>query len=425
MSISQLNTKIIQIALKDRLDRTFYIEAKPNEYLASVLNRNHIPLDAVIVRKNGKIIDDWQERIDPNQEYVIEMVRAYHLPDFLSLLRLWDTKVSQGRWNTKEDSYYSRRYFWHNSSNGDYESTHASFNKEEFVSYIEKLFTEGIEKEKLIEPNEHFILAISGGRDSLSLGYLLNRTKKDLYDFTIQSVHVGTFSKPKETSFAEEIANRFGYKHRLITNDEVKALFNLKVDPIEALEVIKYEYNKSYSIGATHSIMRGAIEQYAREEGIKKIAYGLMCEDIMASIIKAKFIGVPFHGPFNKKWGEFELIYPLWPITKKELTLYLEAIVPEHNTQGSPTEFDRGALNRDIYYLLADTIGTIFPGAAYQLFKGHQKETREFLKPLEYKKCVNCGSVYNNSYNNQQNEEDDSDACDLCKLFDKLNLLKV
>src|SRR5690349_3599706 len=99
MSVTKFkfDNKIKDILFTDRLDRKFIIEGKINEPITSLLNRNHIPIDAVIVRKNGDVIDDWQERIEQDGEYVIEMVRAYHLPDFLSLLRLWDTKTYQGK----------------------------------------------------------------------------------------------------------------------------------------------------------------------------------------------------------------------------------------------------------------------------------------------------------------------------------------
>lgn len=424
------DVKNISIIFKDRLDRVFNIEAKINEPVAMLLNRNHIPLDAVIVRKNGIVIDDWLERIEKNSEYTIEMVRAYHLPDFLSLLRLWDTNTYQGKIKTREDSYYTKRMFLHNDSDGDYTATQSSFNKEEFVKHMEQTFADGILINNLIEENEDVGLAMSGGRDSLSLGYFLSRTKDKLPNFNIKSIHVGTFSKPAETKFAQEIANQFDFDFTLVTNEEVQKLFNIKKSPHEVLDFIKYDFNKSYSIGATHIIMRAAVENAAKKQGLKKLTYGLMGEDLMASIIKGFFVGMPFNGPFKNQLGRFELIYPLWPISKKELTLYLDAIVPNHNKQGSPSEFERGALSRDIYYMIADTLETILPGASMQLFQA-QKMTNTFLKPYEYQECKNCGITYSTSYKPEivstQLEEvkpSNPELCDLCNILDDHNLIK-
>ncbi|MEB6550946.1 hypothetical protein MXL46_17960 [Heyndrickxia sporothermodurans] len=420
---------IINVEFKDRLDRTFTIDARINEPVAMLLNRNHIPIDAVIVKRNGIVIDDWQERIEAGYTYSIEMVRAYHLPDFLSLLRLWNTNAYQGKIKTREDSYYTKRMFLHNDTDGDYTATQTSFNKEEFVSYLEETFVEGILLNNLIEDQENIGLAMSGGRDSLSLGYFLSRTKTKLPEFQIKSIHVGAFSKPAETRFAREIAEKFNFNFRLVTDDEVIELFNLKKTPHEVLDFIKHDFNKSYSIGATHIIMRAAVENAAKEQGIKKLAYGLMTEDIMSSIIKGIFVGMPFKGPFKNQMGNFELVYPLWPISKKELTLYLDAIVPHHNTQGSPSEFERGALSRDVYYLITDTLENILPGLGMQLFQA-QKSTNTFLTPYTYHECQNCGVTYSSSYKPEivssqlkEYKENNPGLCDLCNIFDEHNLI--
>ncbi|MGE7839726.1 hypothetical protein ACQKNX_02935 [Lysinibacillus sp. NPDC093712] len=415
------------IEIKDRLDRKFKIDGVINEPISSFLNKNHIPIDAVIVKKDGSIIDDWQERIEENSEYVVEMVRAYHLPDLLSLLRLWDTKLVSGKIKVTEHAYYTKRLFLHNDYDGDYTSTQTSFNKSEFVSYLDKVFVDGIIMNHIIEDNDRIALAMSGGRDSLSLGYFLSRNRNYLPAHTISSFHVTTFSKQKETRFAQEIAEKFDFKHNIITNNQVIEQFRLKEDPNDVLELLKNDFNKSYSIAGTHIIMRSAVEKGAREQGFKKLSFGLMKEDLMSTIIKCIFVGFPFNGPFNRKFGDFDVIYPLWPISKKELTLYLEAIMPSHNRQESPSEFERGSLSRDIYYLIADTIETILPGAGLQLLNS-QKTTLKHLVPNEYKQCENCTGTYSTSYQPEytiiDREYKDIGLCDLCKILEKLNLIK-
>lgn len=408
------------ITFADRLDRRFELMAEPGEYIHSTLSRNHIPIDAVIVRRDGVVVDDWQERIAADAEYRIEMVRAYHLPDFLSLTRLWDTQLSSGSWETRDDAYYTKRHFMH-SGEGDYDSTQVAFNREEYVRYVEQLFVDGVHSKGLIVPDDRVLLAVSGGKDSLALGYFLSRTAERLPNFELQTVHVTTFSKPLDTSFAESMAQQFGHPLTLVHDDEVQGFYNLSVPPKQALSEVKYKHDASYSIASVHSMMRCAIERTARSMGIEKIAFGLMREDICTSIIKSMFVGFPFGGSYSKRQGNIEMVYPLWPIGKKELTLYLEALFPTNNKQGSPVTFERGELARDIHYMIVDTLETILPGAGFQLFEGHQRLVDNFLTLPTQRECENCEMTF--SIGAGASSASDT-VCELCLVFDKLGLLK-
>ncbi|MFB6636007.1 hypothetical protein ACFCYF_01965 [Streptomyces chartreusis] len=408
------------ITFADRLDRRFELTSEPGEYIHSVLARNHIPVDAVVVRRNGDVIDDWQERIDAGAEYRIEMVRAYHLPDFLSLTRLWDTELASGDWRTREDAYYTKRHFMH-SGEGDYDATQVAFNREEYVQYVEQLFVDGVHSKGLITDDDKVLLAVSGGKDSLALGYFLSRTAPRLPEFDLQTVHVTTFSKPLDTSFAQSMAEQFGHPLTLVHDDEVQDFYRLAVSPKQALAEVKYKYDASYSIASVHSMMRCSIERTARSMGISKIAFGLMREDICTSIIKSMFVGFPFGGSYRKQQGDIEMVYPLWPIGKKELTLYLEALFPTNNKQGSPVTFERGELARDIHYMIVDTLETILPGAGFQLFEGHQRLVDNFLDLPVQRECENCRMTF--SIGAGAAGPDDT-ICELCLVFQKLGLLR-
>lgn len=416
----------MSIVLKDRLDRTFSIVANNGDRIFNIINRNHIPVDAIMLRKNGVIVDDYMEIYDSNQEYVIKMVRAYHLADFLSFLNLWDYEYNQ--FKPEGESYYTKRINLHDNS-GDYRFTQTRFNNREFVEYIEMAFVDGVNINGLIDNDDRIALGLSGGRDSLSLGYFLSRNRDKLNNFELQAVHVETSSNSLETGYAKEVSEKFGFPLRLVTNKDVKNIYNLKKSPSEVLSFVKDDYNKSYSIFTAHNFIRTCVENVAREEGINKIIYGLMKEDIVASIIKGMSIGMPFIGPVKRTYGDFTLIYPLWNISKKELTLYLEEIAKEHNYQGSPSRFERGALSRDIYYFIVDTLETINPGISYQIIEAQKIFKNNFLKTFEYKRCENCGCTYTDSYNlSSYDEEIKIDniegLCGLCTLLKKNNLIK-
>jgi len=414
----------MSIYLKDRLDRIFYFKVSHGDRLYNVLSKNHIPIDAVMVSKDGELIDDYMEIYDEKHEYVINMVRAYHLPDFLTYLGLWDYDVNT--FEPGEYSYYTKRYANHDEANGDFLYNITNFGKAEFLKYIEDMFVEGCYEAKLFNENEPVLLALSGGRDSQSLGYLLRRNEDRLPKITLSAVHVETSSNKLETSYAKSIANSFNFPIQVYTDEQVGQLFNLKTSIHDALNKIKNDFNRSYSIFSAHNIIKACVERHAAQVGVNKIIYGLMNEDVAVSIVKGTFIGMPFRGPLKRNYGKFELIYPLWPITKKELTLYLELVNRQHNLQGSPSTYERGALSRDIYYFIVDTLETICPGIIYQLIEATKNASQNFYKPVQYVNCVNCGTTYTRDYDIPSDETmvRSEGLCDLCNMFNNFNLIK-
>lgn len=213
---------------------------------------------------------------------------------------------------------------------------------------------------------------------------------------------------------------RFGWELLTVSNDEIRAIFHLNTTPSGALEKVKVKHDEGYSILLAHALMRGGVERKARQLGISKIAYGLMREDLAASILKGLFIGFHFDGAYRKAQGAFDLIYPLWPVGKKELTLYLEAVSPQHNRQGSPPQFVRGSLVRDAYYMLVDTIETVLPGATDQLLAAHAR-TNSGGRSHCYELCSNCGSTY--CVLSDVAAVNSESRCDVCVLLGRLDLL--
>ena len=414
----------MSIVFKDRLDREFDLKASEGEKIHDILVRNHIPLDSIFLRCDGEVINDYKAVYHGGKEYVIEMVRAYHLPDFLSYLNLWENSPNEAF--REDESFYTKRLAVHDKENGDFLYYRTEFEKEEFVKYIDEMFVSGVYEAGLIDEGDDILLAISGGRDSLSLAYFLTRNKSKLPKFTLSAIHVETSSNTLETTYCKDIADRFGIPLTIISERETTELYNLNVSIYTALDSIKDDYNKSYAIFSAHNIIRANVERFAREQGKNKIIYGLMKEDIAASIMKGTFIGRPFSGPIKRSFGDFTLIYPLWPIAKKELTLYLEIVDKKNNQQGSPMVYERGALSRDIYYMMIDTLEDIYPGACYQLFEAQKIANEKFYIQPQYKRCSNCGATYSDSYRIKAkptvNRTDG--YCDLCNMFNQFGYIK-
>ncbi|MEZ2190494.1 hypothetical protein [Corynebacterium sp. CCM 9204] len=407
------------IEFLDRLDRKFHLDIEPREIIREVIARNHIPFDAVIVRKDGEVVDDWREVYDPSHDYKVHMVRAYHLPDILALNGLWQSRATPDAGvEIPAEPFYTKRHFAH-SKGGDYNATQIVFGREEFVEWIEQMFVDGTISQNLIEDGDKVLLAVSGGKDSLALGYFLSRTKHRLPDYSLSAVHVTAFSKPAETSYAIKMAETFEHPLTLVEDDELVSAYRLRVTPREALSQVRDKVDPSYLIAASHSMMRSSVERVARRDGIKKVGFGLMREDILTSIVKSMFVGFPFGGSYKGMQNDIEFIYPLWPIGKKELTLYLEALYPDSNKQGSPVTFQRGSLVRDAHYMIAETMETILPGSSFQMMEGQQRLFESYVRMPEFRVCKRCEMSFQVGPGALPEA---SGLCELCQTFTNLGV---
>ena len=186
-----LNSTYINLA--DRLDRVFKLEAQTGDSVADTLLRHHIPLDSVIVRKNGRIVNEAEVEVNINN-IAVEMVRAYHLPDFLSDLGLWAKE--EEKICSNNPSIYNKRMLWF-EENSEISYSSERISKEEFSGFLEKIFCDCVNSKQLIQDGDTIGLALSGGRDSLSLLYLLANNKEQLPNFNLEGVTVCGLSKPK------------------------------------------------------------------------------------------------------------------------------------------------------------------------------------------------------------------------------------
>ncbi|TSC72161.1 MAG: n-type ATP pyrophosphatase superfamily protein [Parcubacteria group bacterium Gr01-1014_38] len=413
-------SQMVSVVLTDRLDRKHSLHAEAGQSVESFLFSHHIPLDAVIVRRNGKIVNE-HVRMEGGDEFVFEMVRAYLLPDFLRELGAW-TSADKQHAESADPHSYTKRVLWFDAS-GYADLAEEQIPFQEFPEFLERYFVQSVQERQLIKEGSNIGLALSGGRDSLSLLYLLARTRNQLPSFTLRGITVCGLSKLPDLDVASTASENLGVPHEFVRSEGVAGLFGLRGTVEEALEAILRKFGRAKTINCVHAIMRTAVERYYADHAIRTVAFGLHNEDLLASLIRSLVNGIPFGESFYRKsWGPFELIYPLWAITKKELTLYLEVVAPpSHSSQGSPTAYDRGGPNRDVQYLVADSLQTLWPGFSYHAFEGYQKLFTRAAVAVQHQACRNCQGVY--VAQRIDNQQDKNDLCHLCEMLDAVGEL--
>lgn len=314
------------------------------------------------------------------------------------MLELWSM---QDQTSQNKDSIYTNKFLWFNNS-GVCELKHAQIKKSEYITWLENKFVESIQIAQILENNDRICLPLSGGRDSLALLYLLARTKHRLPSFSVIGVTVApTVASISDLKIASEAIHSLGIKdYHILDASYVKQTMHLKSEFLTVMDRALSGQGRGVTISLWHGIMKACIERFCRENKIAKIAYGYQFEDLMASLLRSNLLGISFGEAMQKKnWGSFQLTFPLWSITKKELTIYLSLIAPNHHSeQSNPTQYDRGDHNRDIHYFLADTLSTLYPGIGYSLFTAYKEFNQRYgAHAKHFFNCNNCGAVFANS----------------------------
>jgi len=399
------------ITLIDRRRQKQQIRVDFGEQIIEILNREHIPIDSVIVKRDGEIISENQS-IKIGSNYTIELIEGY---DIESIRNIYKSMLSQGY----DGEVYHKRYL-SISKDGRLELKLSKFGKEDLINWVENTFIQTISDEKLLEDGDSFVFALSGGIDSTSMLILFNRLKHRLpkikiYGATYEDFKIGE----KPPVIIKNLVEQMGIHHEIIPEIEISNIFNTK----KPIRVILNELMKTpdahFVMYIDHHVTRRALEHYASKKNIDKICLGLHITDLLAGILNTYMTGYVATPPPIRVVGPFTYIFPLSYITKKELKLYLEF----NNIKLSPfsdiNPWELHPLDRNFYYYLADQIQFFWPGIHVWMYEGLSRLIKK-INIRQYVFCRNCGSPILPQVSTLNGNE----MCDVCQLLDKHGYLQ-
>jgi tRNA(Ile)-lysidine synthase TilS/MesJ len=180
-----------------------------------------------------------------------------------------------------------------------------------FLRKVFKLTGKAINKHGLIKTNDKILVAVSGGKDSLSLVDILAERRKFLpIDYELHAIHVITDDVPYEidrdflTTFCHE---RNVFLHFLSTHAGIQEKSDKK-------PCFTCSWNR-----------RKELFEFARKNGFNKIAFGHHMDDAIETLL----MNMTTHGNIssipailNMFNGEIEVIRPLIYCTNKEMIRY-------------------------------------------------------------------------------------------------------
>lgn len=372
--------------------------------IRDLLRNNGIPANAVLCSVAGSIVAE-KATLSPDDHVEIRQVRHYDL----DVTR----RPAQRVLPSANPPVYSKSVLFDDS--GQLEVQTEDMDQAQFADYVEHIFASSITEHDLLAAGRPAVVGLSGGRDSVAFLKLLERCADRLGSFPLTAVTVTglpDWEEPATFGAAKAVATSLGVRQVLVDEAAIRETFQLRRDFHEVMQDVVGGDSRQMVMVITHHVMRRMIEIEGARQGVSTVVLGLNADDLLASIVTWLTSGFVMGGIPKRTIGELEYVFPLFRITKKELTLYLEIVAPELNRQGTPGRFTTGPQERSMAYAITDHLYDLWPGIDYYVFEAY-RSFAERLGSFEHDQCRTCGA----SYLPQPGTHNPKALCDVCHFF--------
>ncbi len=281
--------------------------------------------------------------------------------------------------------------------------------KDCFIESIEKKVIKTIRKEKLLDKGDKVLVALSGGKDSVTALEILNSFRKlNIIDICAVTVDEGIDNYRQDgVDIAIRHAQRLGIEHKVVSLKETYGI---------TLDEIMQKPNHKGSCSYCGVFRRTIINKAAREMGATKIATGHNLDDevqaILMNYLEGNTDNLTKLGPKTEsKAEEFTVkIKPLREIPEREIGLYVVAKELEVHFDSCPyaQQSFRGEVSEVINQLCES-----HPTLKYSTLRGYDKIKNalkeDFKKEYSRGRCEKCGEPAANR------------LCKACSFLEELN----
>jgi len=260
-----------------------------------------------------------------------------------------------------------------------------------FIESIEKKAIQTVRKEKLLDKGDKVLVALSGGKDSVTVLEILNSFREmNVIDLCAVTVDEGIDNYRQEgVDIARRHAERLGIEHRVVS---LREEYGITLD-----EIMQRENHKG-SCTYCGVFRRTIINKAAREMGATKIATGHNLDDEVQAIMMNYLEGntdnlTKLGAKTESQAEEFTVkIKPLREIPEREIGIYVVAKELEVHFDSCPYAMQsfRGEVSE-----LINQLAENHPTIKYSTLRGYDKIKgilrEELKKDYSHGRCEKCG----------------------------------
>jgi uncharacterized protein (TIGR00269 family) len=258
--------------------------------------------------------------------------------------------------------------------------------------------------------DDHLAVAVSGGKDSLTLLNILAKLKKHRPKTTLTAVTVDegiVGYRDEALDIAAKLCQKLEVPHHIVS---FRDLYGYSLDEIVA-KAYKKSKNELTACAYCGVLRRRAINVGARQVGATKVATGHTLDDetqtVLMNIMRGDIVRLAKEKPVTDEVHPLfvQKIKPLCEIPERESALY--AYIKKLGFQDTPCPYAAEALRNDIRGML-NRMEEKHAGTKFAVFRAMEKlrpAVEETAKKEGFRTCKECG------------EPSAADLCKTCELL--------
>ena len=282
-----------------------------------------------------------------------------------------------------------------------------------FIESIEEKTRATISKYEMFEFDDRIAVGVSGGKDSTSLLYVLEKIEREFPKSTLVAVTVDEGIKgyrDEALKIARKNCEKLGVEHHVVS---FKELFGYKLD--EIVELMKKREAELSPCAYCGVLRRRALNIAAREVDADKLATAHSLDDEVQTILINILHGDPLRlaraKPVTEEVHEklVRRVKPFCEIPEREIAFY--AYLKNIEFQSFPCPYAPQALRSEIRIIL-NRLEERHPGMKYTIFRSIERirPALERMAEKELKECRICG------------EPTTGEICKVCELLQELGI---